>query len=152
MFAGERWLLLLFPFPTITLSRCSAVQCWAVLLSSYTVCRKWLTVKRSKAVDRINILPWDFSPRGYTAPLPLLTDGLLPLLPQHSAHIVTTWCTDLQFRVWQGEGAIKRGAHVFICCLAVCSTFKMEGWSWKMILLLCCADTTISGGEGLSLC
>lgn len=62
--------------------------------SSYTVCRKWLTEKRSKAADRINILPQDPTPSGYTAPLPLFTDWLLPPPPQHThCHHMRHWPT-----------------------------------------------------------
>lgn len=70
----------------------------------------------SKAADRINILPQDLTPPGYTALLPLFTDQLRPPPPQHSTHIVTTWGADphnticVYVCVWRGGG-------VFMCCV-----------------------------------
>lgn len=49
-----------------------------------------INCKRSKASDRINILPQDLTPPGYTALLPQLR----PPPPQRSTHIVTTWGAD----------------------------------------------------------
>lgn len=120
--------------------------------------------KRSKAVDRINILPQDPTSPGYKAPLPPFTDWLLPPPPQHSAHIVTTWGTDPHIRQcvsvrdrerWRDRVGERR-CGVFMCFVGACIT--LESWgniqaAFKARKWLCCYVVQAhSSLKRLSLC
>lgn len=114
--------------------------CWNMwLLGSYTVCRKWLTVKVQRTANRINIPPWDLTPPGRTAPLPLFTDWLQP---RHSTH-----CHHM--RHWPPSWCVCVCLHVSVC---MCG--EKEGWcvyvplgcmmiQTVVTLWLCCPDVLL---------
>lgn len=117
---SPKWLPVLF-FP-----KCHqwTWRCNMEFLGSYTVCRKWLTVKDQKAANRINIPPWDLTPPGRTAPLPLFLflqtgccHGTAHTLSPHEALTPTLVCVCAC--VWVSLD--------LFWCLCILSTFLSNG-------------------------